>query len=150
MNALNYWKVEPYISDICKVVLQTLIEKKERKDQLDKQMKRWAFYSSLMGCLSLIYLYGFKWNEAGSLRAAVASLAGDQMIWFIFVYFLLAGVQWKRIKKKCAKADEEFESIRKEIVERGDDLWPRPDMWNNRHQVMEFIKSEYNINLYYK
>ncbi len=150
MNAINYWKVEPFISEICKVVLQTLIEKKEQKDQYDRQMKWWAFYSSLMGCLALIYLYGFNLTHAESVRAALFSLAGDRMIWFIGIYFLVAGVQWKRLKKKCAKADDEYESIRKEIIERGDDLWPRPEMWKNRYQVLEYVKSEYNINLYHK
>lgn len=150
MNAINYWKVEPFISEICKVILQTLIEKKEKKDQIDRLMKWWAFYSSLMGCLGMIYLYGFKLENAGSVPSAIASIAGDKMIWFIGIYFILAGVQWKRLKKQAEKADDEYENIRKEFIERGEDLWPKPDLWNNRHHVLEYIKAEYNINLYHK
>ncbi|EIT86559.1 hypothetical protein A374_03274 [Fictibacillus macauensis ZFHKF-1] len=150
MNAINYWKVEPYISDLCKVVLTTLIEKKEKKDHADKQMKWWGVYSSLMGALAFIYVFGFKWNEAEGVRTAVMSIASDRLIWFMALYFVLASLQWKRLNKQHEKACEEFENLRKEMIDRGEELWPQPDRQNYKHQVLTYMSEAHNINLYYK
>ncbi len=54
------------------------------------------------------------------------------------------------MKKKYKKADDDYEAIRSDFIDRNEEWWSDEEQWEKRHIVFEFMKKNYNINIFHK
>ncbi|MGC4376260.1 DUF2663 family protein [Fictibacillus sp. Mic-4] len=150
MNASN-WKIDPYMTEVSKVVLKNLVRKKEEKDRFERLAQKWSFAMFLVGLGTFLYLFLVIWPKVLVQHVnLVYMLMSDKVIMGAIFLYGLSLFQFSFYKKKHKKADEEFELVRNDVIERGDELWSEPEQWKNRHHILAFMKSEYNINIYHK
>ncbi|HZG73871.1 MAG TPA: DUF2663 family protein [Chondromyces sp.] len=133
-----------------KEMLQSLIE---RKKKFDEQKDRYKKVLWIMACYSLIYFYVLNQQiiepYSHSVQEMVAAFFGYKYPFYLFIVW--AGLfGWMNIcRDRKDKAEEEFQALRCELVDRSKDLW-KNEAWTNRHQLFEMMKKEYDINLYYE
>jgi hypothetical protein len=150
MNTLNHWKINPYVNSLTSVVLAQLVEKKAEKDRWKKGLNQWGFSMIFVVVATFFYLYLFKIKNASSLSNPLTLLFVDEMVWICVVFLIFSSFHLIWMRKKCKKAEDEFEAIRLDFIDRNEEWWSDEAQWEKRHIVMEFMKKEYNINIYHK
>jgi cobalamin biosynthesis protein CobD/CbiB len=150
MNALNHWKIRPHVNSLTSVVLAQLVEKKAEKDKWKKALNQWGLSMLFVVVATFVYLYYFKVRTASYMANPLTLLFDDEMVWVCIVYLILSSFQMIWMKKKYKKADDDYEAIRKDFIDRNEEWWSDEEQWEMRHVVFEFMKKEYNINIYHK
>lgn len=139
-----------YIDEVTKQMLLAVIEKKRKWERLKKnaiflQLVAFSGFTSFF-----IYVLVDLVVPSGTWAAFVQAFFGRTVHLYILLWLFTsywAGLYYKR---KCDKAEEEFHSLRCEIIQKSTDLWKEEQQWKERHKLFELMKKEYDINLYYE
>jgi hypothetical protein len=150
MNALNHWRINPFVNDLTSIVLGQLVEKKAEKDRWKKAINQWGLSMIFVVIATFVYLYFYKISTAATYDNPLLLLFGDEMVWICMAYLILSSFHMIWMKKKYKKADDDFEAIRSDFIDRNEEWWSDEEQWNMRHVVFEFMKKEYNINIFHK
>ncbi|MEW5321872.1 YpbF family protein [Geobacillus thermoleovorans] len=137
------------LDEVAKEMLMAVIEKKKKWERLEKRtllLQAAAFVG-----LAVFFLYILA-------KAASFGTWGERIAWFfaapvhVFILLLLSTVYWAGVyyKGKSEKAEDDFHALRCEIIQKSIDLWKDEEQWNGRHRLFEWMKREYDINLYYE
>ncbi|UOE92388.1 DUF2663 family protein [Alkalihalobacillus sp. LMS39] len=143
-------KYHQYVSSVGKVLLDTLIERKEEEEKTEKLLKRWAVTTIICLLIGLIYCY-LLFTEARFIQLSQLQVVSSNVTIFMLVgLFMFCLLQVKYRKKKFDKAEEEYETLRHEIIERAEELWDTTERWEHRYDVFDELKSTYDVNLFHK
>ncbi|MDQ0213726.1 hypothetical protein J2S13_000120 [Oikeobacillus pervagus] len=133
-----------------KQMLQALIDRKRKFEQLNKRytITMWVtvffcFFYMYMLYKTIIKPYSYSFFDIFS-----SAVRRSDMFLLFIVAVALFGIMkiWKDQKDK---AEDEFHALRCEIIDRSKDLW-KNEAWAKRHQLFEFMKKDYGINLYHE
>ncbi|MBD7964673.1 DUF2663 family protein [Fictibacillus norfolkensis] len=150
MNALNHWKIKPFVNELTSIVLAQLVDKKAEKDKWKKAINQWGISMIFVVLATFVYLYYYKLPTASRFSNPLTLLFSDEMVWICTGFTIFASFYMIWMKKKYKKADDDFEAIRKDFIDRNEEWWSDEEQWNQRHVVFEFMKQEYNINILHK
>ncbi|MDF2556454.1 MAG: hypothetical protein K0R71_282 [Bacillales bacterium] len=141
----------PKTDETTKVILNELVEK---KDKLDKAEKYYRYHVLFSFGLSIILLYSiyqaigqFDVIHFGTLQMLITQ---NNLNLFLVILLILDFAWLKVAKGKCTKLETEFHQLRMEIVDKAKDLWKSDEAWSGRHHVFSVIKEKFDINLYYE
>ena len=137
------------LDEVTKEMLLAVIEKKKKWERLEKR-------TTILQVASFVGLAAFLLYVIANV-SAVATWS-ERLAWFfaapvhIFILLLLCTVYWLAVyyKGKSEKAEDDFHALRCEIIQKSIDLWKDEEQWNGRHRLFEWLKREYDINLYYE
>ncbi|KQC46974.1 MULTISPECIES: YpbF family protein [Geobacillus] len=138
------------LDEVTKEMLLAVIEKKKKWERLEKR-------STLLQAAALAGLAAFLLYIIAN--AAAITAWSERFAWFfaapahLFILLLLCTVYWLAVyyyKGKSEKAENDFHALRCEIIQKSIDLWKNEEQWNGRHRLFEWLKREYDINLYYE
>jgi hypothetical protein len=154
MEGIQEWKLRHYLdSEVTIKLLQTLVKKRQEEKRFEKLTLNWALLSFVFVFFLVLYIYFYRMDELTSIRLGLTSIYtvfDDLLIMSLIIAVFVSIFQMNYFKTKHDKAKLEYENLRHEIIERGEELWPKPEQWNNRHVVYEFLQTEYDVNLYHK
>ncbi|ALF11351.1 YpbF family protein [Parageobacillus thermoglucosidasius] len=139
-----------HIDEVTKQMLLGVIEKKQEWERLKKhslilQLVAFGGFTAFF-----IYVLLGLLIPSGTWTAFVQAFFGKTA--HLYMLLLLLTSYWIALhnKRKCDKAEEEFHSLRCEIIQKSADLWKEEQQWKERHKLFERMKKEYDINLYYE
>ncbi|MFC7370480.1 DUF2663 family protein [Fictibacillus iocasae] len=133
------------VPDATKQMLTVLIQKKAEKEKWKSLLNQWGF--SFMFILVLFWVYASFTIADLTGQEGAGRLLSDPVVWICGLFCMLSGFQLMRLRKKHGKADDEYESARRDFIDRNEEWWSEREQWDNRHLVLEFMKNEYNINV---
>lgn len=143
--------LEDWTDPATKQMLQNLVERKRKYDRLKSQHQLILFVAVSFSCFYFYYVYRLIYLPHFHSVTALFSAFFDDRFNPFFLFALLAvygltGI-WKR---KADEAEEEFEALRREIIDKSKDLWDDGGSWKKRHIVFEIMKNHFDINLYHE
>ncbi|WNB93692.1 DUF2663 family protein [Bacillus sp. NEB1478] len=150
MKTINHWEIKPFVNELTSIVLGQLVEKKAEKERWKKALNQWGASMIFVVIATFVYLYYFRVRTASSYVNPVTLLFGDEMVWICTIFLIYSGFQMIWMKKKYKKADDDYEAIRTDFIDRNEEWWSDEKQWDKRHIVFEFMKKQYNINIFHK
>lgn len=141
----------PNTDEATKVILQELLDK---KDKLDKAEMNHQIHVFISFGLAIVLLYSI-YKSLGllaTIRFDSLQIVFSQNNFNLFLLIsLILDFAWLKVAKgKCTKLETEFHQLRMEIVDKAKDLWKSDVAWSGRNHVFAIIKDKFDINLYYE
>ncbi|WP_349407596.1 DUF2663 family protein [Pseudalkalibacillus sp. SCS-8] len=155
MDGLQLWKFKQYqVSEVTLEVVKNLVERRQKEQRFEQLLLKWSLSLFVIMFFSLLYIYFYKLpmfeNMFLSAGKMTAYLFQDRILFILFVIGVFCFIQMFLYKRKHMKAEKEYEELRIATIERGEELWEKPAPWDRRHEVYEWLKKEYDVNLYHK
>jgi hypothetical protein len=139
------------IDEVTKQMMLAVIEKKQKFERLKTIVKvlrviTFVGFSSFFIYIALFIVY--------SNNFIISSMIDDFLNRpeHLYILLVLFSMYWMILfyQKKCEKAEEEFDALRCEIIQKSNDLWKEEKEWKERYKLFEWMKQQYDINLYYE
>ncbi len=134
------------LSNVGKYLIAEIIERKAEEVRAEKILNRWSYTSIIClvigGCYFLVnfyYSYSF-----------IHVLANDFFMFCIIALFGISLLQVKLAKNKLDKAEDDYDQLRSEMIERSEEIWNTEELWKERDYVYEQLKKKFDVNLYHK
>lgn len=147
MSEPKEWKL---LSNVAKTMLNELIERHEEYNKFERARFLWGLFALFcLGCL-LMYSYDLFFWQHGTIKGNILHFATSKpLFWLLIIILTIALVHVQHFMKKATKAEDEFEALRKEVIERNQELWEHDHSWAERDAIYEYMKKEHDINLYF-
>jgi hypothetical protein len=137
------------LSPTTRAVMVRLKDWKKRREQ-------WKTLKFIFDLLALIFMLGILWfishrlNGAENLNQFYAVLFSRPVV-NAMIFLIPTLIVWKFVNMKYNEYDEDYETLRKEIIDRADELWFHfPEDWQHRQEALEFMDKTHGVNLFYK
>jgi Protein of unknown function (DUF2663) len=139
-----------HIDEVTKQMLLGVIEKKQKWERLKKRVISLQIGTSGGFAVFFVYVLFYLIFPSSTLTVFIKMFLEKTV--HLYILLLLFTLYWAILyyKKKCDKAEEEFHSLRCEIIQKSADLWKEEQQWKERHKLFEIMKKEYDINLYFE
>jgi len=132
-------------------MLQKVVERKRKYEHLKLRHLIVMWATVFAAFLYLYYLYQTVLDPYSYSFAAMFSAYVDNSANLYYLVFTVGLYGFMNLlQKKRDKAENEYNALRCEIIDKSKDLWKQEDQWKNRHLVFEMMKSNYDINLYHE
>lgn len=134
------------LSDVGKYLIQEIIERKAEEIRAEKILNRWSYTAII--CLVVgggYFLLNFYYSYS-----FIHVLANDIFMFCIIALFGISLLQVKLAKDKLEKAEEDYDNLRAEMIERSEEIWNTEQLLKDRDYVYELLKKNYDVNLYHK
>lgn len=137
------------VSEVTLKLLDTLIERKGEEQHWKRAKVRLGIFQIVFMAAAVFYLFISESAVQFSLEMLMTAFQ-DAVVLFLFLVFISSFILMIHFYKKHEEAEDDYENLRTEIIERCEELWSEPDEWNSRHHVFAYLEREHDINLYYK
>ncbi|TSB46877.1 DUF2663 family protein [Alkalicoccobacillus porphyridii] len=130
---------------VAKVIIYELIDRKKNVTKLER-LRNWTSVALLLLLAALLFL---------GLDSAQVGILGLPFQLTTYGIYIVVGVviiliRLLHLQKKAEKADNDFEELRGELIERAEELWKQDEGWQKRKLVFQHVLTDYGINLYYR
>ncbi len=146
MNDLKEWND---LSHVVKVMLTELIERHEKLHKYERARLIWGLFALFCFGLSVLYCYDLIHWRQPSIKANLFRIVDQPFFIWLLLINLIGLLQVRFFMKKTLKAEEEYESLRKEFIERNQELWEDGHAKKQRDVIYSYLKDRYDINLYH-
>ncbi|WP_100372663.1 DUF2663 family protein [Bacillus sp. FJAT-45037] len=152
MSKIKEWNLYPEaLTGVSLVMLEEMIIRKEKWEQYKKAKNHWSLFTLL--CLGFFLFFGaqaLQTNHVSFSGNFLSLLVGNVIVVLLIGLFSLGLMQIKFLSKKTNKAEDEYEALRIECIERQTELWERDSDYKVRENVFSYMKKSHDVNLYYK
>ncbi|BBN98963.1 DUF2663 family protein [Sporolactobacillus terrae] len=151
--SLKEYRDNGQISGVLFTILTEMIKRKKAKERWARREAAAGF--SLMLCAGIVVVYAFLLNDRAirSIHDFYMRVTQPFSASFLFLSLLLLLV-FSYTHSEREDADDDYDDLKDEIIERTDELWTseEADVQNDtiRFHVLTFLKKEFDINLFYK
>lgn len=149
MDALKEWNLPQPQSKVTIVLLQELVERRIVEKQYKAKSQSFGYILVLL-LVSMGCFFWYEIQKSTSFFVNELSSRSAPMLLILFISSIVTYFQLRKFSKKSKKAEDEYESLRLEILDRSDELFEGQQQWESRHVVFKYLKKEHDINLYYK
>lgn len=134
-----------------KMMLQKVVDKRRKYTRLKGQHLIVLWLTSIIACLFFLYVYETIIQPYGYSFAAMFSafIQKTEHLYMLFVFIGGYGTM-NLLRTKRDDAEQEYDELRCEIIDKSSDLWCDKDAWKQRHRVYEMMLQKYDINLYHE
>ncbi|MED4400740.1 DUF2663 family protein [Metabacillus fastidiosus] len=138
-----------YVDEPTKQVLQNLVNKKRKMEKYRQKRFSAQMFTFITSIIFILYIYfSIIKYSLGDIGFIISSILNDSLH-IVVVLCIAAGYATALyFKKKEDKTENEFHSLRCEVVRKSTDYWPQPELWERRHEVLQMMKREFDINLF--
>ncbi|TWI54610.1 DUF2663 family protein [Halalkalibacter nanhaiisediminis] len=136
---------------IVNVMVKELVIRKNKLEKLEKAKVNWSLFTLM--CLAIFLLFGYQLiiGQNGSFgNSILTEFTKSPFLFVLLLLFTISFIEIHFFEKKATKAENEFEALRMELIERNTELWPNDESWEVRDRLYSYMKDKHNINLYYK
>lgn len=130
-------------------ILVQLIERRELEESYKRRRLQCGvlFIASVAGFI--LYVCFVKLAHIDQIYH-FKQVAADPVIWFFGGMSLVMAMIWIDIKAKYDDADDEYDDLRKEVIDRADELWYHELDGSGKYETLQFLLKEKGINLFHK
>jgi len=130
-------------------VMKRLIEWKKRREKWKKF--KFIFDIVALGLMfTIIIKIYFQLSQTENLSQFYSVLFSPTVEKSIII-LIPTLIVWKFAGDKYREVDDDYEILRKEIIDRAEELWFHyPEDWSSRQEVLKYIDKEFGVNLFYK
>lgn len=152
MKDLAADQFEAVMDEVTMKVLNELIDRKQEEKRWKSSITRTAFFLLVMFSALLAYFFLFKQghNVTDTLFGFREKLFSDPAFVVLSLGLLAGLVRLQFVSKEHEEADDDFEDLRCEFIERCEDFFSDQEQWRSRHLVFDYFQKEYDINLFHK
>lgn len=151
MEKLTAEQFGEQVPEVTRISLNELIERKQEKNRFKLAGTKAAIFLIVVFALLLLYTSITKQELLSRFSQQVfQSVVSDPIVLLLVGCVLFGFMQMQYFSKKHQEADDDFETLRFDLIERSEELWPDFKQWNNRHVVFAYMNETYDINLYHK
>lgn len=151
MGQLDTFKKEELISEVTYQMLKRLIERKTKETAWENYRNRYGMFMLMIIYPGVLYLlYRISLEHINIFKATtIMSYITNVMVWLILFLIYASHHIWYWIDKKLKEYEDDCDDLRKEIIDRAEELFEDGMSWDMRHQIYHFLDSVYGINLYH-
>lgn len=151
MDELTKFKEDQFISEVTYQMLLKLIKRKEEENIWKKYNHYYGlFMLFIVYPILLISLYILWKNAVIELSVThVLRTFTNPIAWTIVLFVYIVHHVWFWMSKELEDYEDDCDDLRKEIIDRAEELWDEKTSWENRHRVYDFLDKHYDINLYH-
>ncbi|WP_171016932.1 DUF2663 family protein [Pseudalkalibacillus caeni] len=152
MDGLQTWKLkQSNLSEVTIVMLEKLVERKQEEQKYKKSTRSYGLILLAYLFSAALYYYFVLLQGDGLLNIDYwMGLMGKVIFWPLLAILIAVLVLMHTAQRKLKKAEDDYESLRAEIIDRCEELWQGEDLWERRGTVFDFLQQNYDINLYHK
>lgn len=147
MGEFSWKDASPVVSRMVAI----LIARKLNEAKLKRAMVMLGSLQIAIVVCMLIYFRAIWKGIADSLTfTTVFSQLQEGVPLFLTVLFIACSFLLVYFHRKHEEAEEDYENLREEIVDRCEELFQEKGQWEKRHELFDQLIKEYDINLYHK
>jgi hypothetical protein len=156
VGMLGQWggKVEHkhfFLDEVGQVIINDLQKLKKKHQKKEKELKFYKGAMYVIVALFVAYLLIFTVFPHRFYYSSMISVLINNVYHYVFVGLLVTiHYRLKFLDKKVDKAEKEYDILRREVIQRTEELWPEGEKWDNRYLFFKEMKEKYGINLYYE
>ena len=137
------------LSYVTSKVVDRVIEWKERRELWKKRKFVFDVFALILMFYFIIKVY-FLFTAANDLNQFYSVLLSPNVRKAIII-LIPTLIIWKFCNDKYREYDIDYETLRKEAIDRADELWFHfPEDWSNRQDKLKEIDKAFKVNLFYK
>lgn len=138
--------------EVTEKVLKELIKRKDEEKRWKSAVSKAGLILIILFAFLMFYFFSAKQGlmDRFSFTAFHAAVFSDPILWLFGLGLLFGFFRLQHVSKKYEEADDDFEELRCELIERSEELWSEPEEWRNRHHIFTLLEEEYGINLFHK
>lgn len=146
---LEDYRENETLSDMTYEILRELVARKNQADRL-KQKSTAAGIVLIAVLLSAAgFFFFFNINIPSSLHD-LSQMLRRPMMWLIGGSLAVFSCFYLKMQRETAEAEDDFDELRAQVIDRASELWPREPDGQLRTAVMQDLLHEQDINLFYK
>ncbi|WP_353947882.1 DUF2663 family protein [Sporolactobacillus sp. Y61] len=137
------------IPPITNEILQELIKRKNREH-------KWKKRESLAGILLMIsagafciFIFFLQIDKLNTLDG-FHRLLNNPINWLFAAGVTLTAISFVHAHNQAEEAENDYDQLREEMIDRNGELWPREPGGSTRFRVLHYLLKEKGINLFYK
>ncbi|MGV3488948.1 MAG: DUF2663 family protein [Tuberibacillus sp.] len=140
------------LNELSPVTLKVINRLKDWK----KRRELWKKIKFIFDILALVLMFAIIWKVNAELGRAenlsqFYSVLFSRGVENALVILIPTLIVWKFAHMKYREVDDDYEVLRKEVIDRADELWFHfPEDWSNRQEALKYIDKEFGVNLFYK
>ena len=139
------------LDEVGQVIINDLKKLKKKHQKKEAELTFYKGALILIAALFLAYVFIFTVLPYRFYYSSMISVLINDVYHYIFVGMLVTiHYRLKFLDKKADKAEQEFNALRREVIQRTEELWPEGEKRNNRHRFLKEMLEKHNINLYYE
>ncbi|MCL1631853.1 YpbF family protein [Sporolactobacillus sp. CPB3-1] len=150
---LQNYRDDGIISGTALIILSELLERKKKREKWRKREALSASGLIFFTGTTLIYIFFLHTESLGSMHQ-LRSLIGSPVVWMLLSLSMAGLLFFSYCHNEREDAEDDYDELREEIIERSDELWPaeQPDANGDtkHYRILHQLKKEFDINLFYK
>ncbi|TCP31676.1 uncharacterized protein DUF2663 [Scopulibacillus darangshiensis] len=149
MQELKNLRDEGMVPELTYDILLKLIKRKDKEAKYKKIRTFWGFSLIIIYTILLYYLFYFKLSGSSQLHQ-LSSILADPFVLLLAIVAIGLTVIWVTIQKKYDDADDDYNDLRKEVIDRHFELWYKQLDGRGKREVLALLDKKKDINLYHK
>lgn len=152
MNGLAADQFGEQVDEVTRKVLNELIERKQEEKRWQQSVMRTALFLLVLFSAMLVYFFFFRHDEnvVSAVFGFRESMVSNPTFMVLTCLLIVGLMRLKHVSKEHDDADDDFEDLRCEFIERSEDFFSEQEQWRNRHLIFDYFQKEYDINLFHK
>ncbi|GGL46939.1 DUF2663 family protein [Sporolactobacillus putidus] len=130
-------------------ILTELVKRKEKEKIWKKKESLYGLCLILSSSGLILFMFFFQKGRIESLSGLIQFL-NNPVSWVLGGASFVAAFVFLRTHRESESAEDDFDELRKEVIDRGEELWPKEPDGSTRYTVMQFLLKKKGINLFYK
>ncbi|WP_085523517.1 DUF2663 family protein [Tuberibacillus sp. Marseille-P3662] len=130
-------------------LLVKLKENKDKEQQLKHVRNIFGFVMLAIYFLALYYIYHHLLGSYTNLQQLTDLFANTFVVIGLFG-IAVGSVAWKILNDKHDDADDDYNTLRAEMIDRSEELWGSELQGDHRTKVCRKLQKDYDINLFHK
>lgn len=130
-------------------ILTELVKRKEKEKIWKKKESLYGLCLILSSSGLILFMFFFQKGRIESLSGLIQFL-NNPVSWVLGGTSFVAAFVFLRTHRESESAEDDFDELRKEVIDRGEELWPKEPDGSTRYTVIQFLLKKKGINLFYK
>ncbi|HEX7065868.1 MAG TPA: DUF2663 family protein [Bacillales bacterium] len=139
------------LPEVTTKLLIELVDRKEEAKRCKTSVMKVTLFLIVLVIVLLFYIFVVKQGALSHFSSGMfPSILSDPFVWLLVIGLIVGFFRLKQVTRKYEEADDDYEALRCELIDRSEELWPKLAYWDIRHHLFEHLETEYEINLYFK
>ena len=137
------------VPEVTLTILRQLVQRKAKQDALKRKLVWWGMI--FLSCIVFASIFvTMQLHSVSTGERTYNDLMKSPSLWGVALAVFGTYWQFFLTRKSFEEAEEEYEALRMDVLNRSTELWSTEEQWEMRHLVFEFMKEQFDINLYYE
>lgn len=147
--SLEKYRNNEALPEITREILSELVVRKKQAARLKKKRNTAGYLVIAAGILLAAGFFLLNGQTPASFHQFSLMLR-QPAVWLFAAIMMILIISYMKTQRDTTDAEDDFDELRKQVIDRASELWPKEPDGHTRTEVMRALLSEYDINLFYK